>query len=239
MPKIMQNLVMLMEPSAFAHVVSVKSGNMCLNRFCIDEDASFELSGVNYLKKSSLNINHVIDAAFKKIIKSKTKNMDIHFVYACDYSRPFTKDYRLRSNILKGMKKYKFSKVMVTIIHLWRDRLITKEEMLYHCNGKKDTAGESVNEDIYSLFEDLCLGKVPDEYVDTYFLPQLTEEELDLVEQKNQNFMGTFNQMMNADVGKAVMAASKSDSKFVHGRGFRKTFTIENSSKQNVSCSCS
>ena len=27
-----------------------KTGNMILNRFCIDEDAAFELSGVNYLK---------------------------------------------------------------------------------------------------------------------------------------------------------------------------------------------
>ena len=27
-----------------------KTGNLILNRFCIDEDAAFELSGVNYLK---------------------------------------------------------------------------------------------------------------------------------------------------------------------------------------------
>ena len=33
---------------------SYKTGNMILNRFCIDEDAAFELSGVNYLK----NIRH-------------------------------------------------------------------------------------------------------------------------------------------------------------------------------------
>ena len=50
----MQNLVVLMEPtpSEYAHHTSLKGGNMCLNRFCIDEDAAFELSGVHYLDKS-------------------------------------------------------------------------------------------------------------------------------------------------------------------------------------------
>ena len=51
MSKIMQNLVVLMEPSEDAYDVSLKGGNMILNRFCIDEDAAFELSGVNYLEK--------------------------------------------------------------------------------------------------------------------------------------------------------------------------------------------
>ena len=33
-------------------------GNMILNRFCIDEDAAFEFSGVKYLKKSSWELRH-------------------------------------------------------------------------------------------------------------------------------------------------------------------------------------
>ena len=49
----MQNLVVLMEPSEDGYQIDMKAGNMILNRFCIDEDAAFELSGVNYLKKSS------------------------------------------------------------------------------------------------------------------------------------------------------------------------------------------
>ena len=51
-----QNLVVFMEPSADGFDISLKGGNMILNRFCIDEDAAFELSGVNYLKKSSAGI---------------------------------------------------------------------------------------------------------------------------------------------------------------------------------------
>ena len=48
----MQNLVLLMDPSKHAWEISLKSGNMIINRFCIDEDAAFELSGVSYLKES-------------------------------------------------------------------------------------------------------------------------------------------------------------------------------------------
>ena len=54
MSKIMQNLVVLMEPSKDAHNNSLEGGNMVLNRFCIDEDAAFELSGVNYLKDTQV-----------------------------------------------------------------------------------------------------------------------------------------------------------------------------------------
>ena len=51
MSKVMQNLVVLMEPSERVYRVHFKAGNMILNRFCINEDAAFELSGVNYLKE--------------------------------------------------------------------------------------------------------------------------------------------------------------------------------------------
>ena len=53
MPQIKQNLVVLMEPTDLTFQISLKGGNMCFNRFCIDEDAAFELSGVHYLEKLS------------------------------------------------------------------------------------------------------------------------------------------------------------------------------------------
>ena len=49
----MQNIVVFMEKSIFANETPLKSGNMILNRFCIDEDAAFELSGVNNLTNVS------------------------------------------------------------------------------------------------------------------------------------------------------------------------------------------
>ena len=56
MSKKMQNLFVFMEPTEDAWQTHLKAGNMILNRFCIDEDAAFELSGVNYLEKSSFDM---------------------------------------------------------------------------------------------------------------------------------------------------------------------------------------
>ena len=52
MPKTSQNIVILMEKSD-PWRIDMKGGNMYLNRFCIEEDSGFELSGVYYLKKYS------------------------------------------------------------------------------------------------------------------------------------------------------------------------------------------
>ena len=53
----MTNLVVFLEPSETAWNTSLKGGNMILNRFCIDEDAGFELSGVSYLEKTSIKMH--------------------------------------------------------------------------------------------------------------------------------------------------------------------------------------
>ena len=51
-----QNLAVLMEPSDDPSRIDLKVGNMYLNRFCIHEDAAFELSTVGYLEKSVENL---------------------------------------------------------------------------------------------------------------------------------------------------------------------------------------
>ena len=85
MSKIMQNLVVLMEPSEDAHITPLKGGNMILNRFCIDEDAAFELSGVNYLKKSSKDIEFGESIKFK--VKRKQKGKEYSFLRSYFISR--------------------------------------------------------------------------------------------------------------------------------------------------------
>ena len=61
----MQNLVVLMDPPDSAFDASVKGGRMILNRFCIDEDAGFELSGVSRLS-SICHISSKIKARTEK-----------------------------------------------------------------------------------------------------------------------------------------------------------------------------
>ena len=143
--------------------------------------------------------------------------MDIHIVYAGYFYYRIDNEDRLKSFILKGMKKYKIKKVMVTIIRMWRERVITKEAMEKYTKGEKFEK-DSVNDDLESLFEDLRLGKEPDEKVVwTYFLPKLTEEEMELVETKDPNYLQTFSNGDYADVEEAEMMLSESDSKFVQG----------------------
>ena len=74
MSKINHNLIFLMEPSEDPYYTSLKAGNMILNRFCIDEEAAFELSGVNYFQKSS---DDLLDGeSIKYKIKRKLKGKE-------------------------------------------------------------------------------------------------------------------------------------------------------------------
>ena len=68
MPKVMQNLVVLMEQTEEAHDISQKAGNMCFNRFCIDEGAAFELSAVRQFQNP---MSHKPSATVKEIFAEK------------------------------------------------------------------------------------------------------------------------------------------------------------------------
>ena len=63
MSKVMQNLVVFMDPSELAAETPLKVGKMALNRFSIDEDAAFELLGVNL----KLNLNYQANSYLKGI----------------------------------------------------------------------------------------------------------------------------------------------------------------------------
>ena len=134
---------------------------------------------------------------------------------------------------------------MFTHIVMWREFLITKEKMLEYSNGKVDGEKMSINDDIESLIEDIQLAKNPESFVHTYFLPQLTEEELALVERKDDKFMDTLfgrskvrrpfgthswgdyvHSFEYKDVDKAEMKASESDSKYLKASCVRTTETL-------------
>ena len=68
MPKVMQNLVVLRNPNKKDWQTSFKGGRMCFNRFSINEDAAFELSGVYNLK--GVHYSNVAKGYFNFIRKS-------------------------------------------------------------------------------------------------------------------------------------------------------------------------
>ena len=176
----------------------------------------------------------VINSALQNISENLAKELKIHFVYAGYYY--FYNEDKLRSIILNGMKKHKIKTVMLTRIYLERIHLITKEKMESYCKGEMATRHgdykDSVNDDLESLFENIRLGKEPDEEVRTYFLPKLTEEELELVEGRDTSYLQTFG-YSNPDVDKTEMMLSESDSKYVQEWCYRKTFVIKNLSEKS------
>ena len=60
-----------MDPSEEANRIDLKGGNMFMNRFSIDEDVAFELSGVYYLKKSSYDIIYEKNLELERKTKGK------------------------------------------------------------------------------------------------------------------------------------------------------------------------
>ena len=158
------------------------------------------------------------------MVKSKTEEIRLHFVYAGDYYL-----YR-KGNLVRilrlGMKKYNIRSITLTRIQMWRDKLITKEKMEKYFFGK-ERDNKTANDDIELLVENLQHGEVNDTApVGTCFIPKLTTEELKLVEQKDSNYMQTFFSN-KADVKEAEMKMSESDAKFVLGQFRRQTFTIQ------------
>ena len=170
----------------------------------------------------------------------------MHFVYAGYHY--FGNDNKLGSFILNELKKHKIKSVMVTSIFLYRAYLITKEKMESYCKGiyREYTGKDSVNDDLESLFENIRLGKEPDKmqwYNRTYFLPKLTEKELELVKRRDTSYLRTFHDFgvyeFNPDVDETEMMLSESDSKYVRGESRRRTFVIENSLKKSLQNKCS
>ena len=98
-----------------------------------------------------------------------------------------------------------------------------------HCKGEMSVK-DSVNDDLESLFKNIRLGKEPDEDVQTYFLSKLTEEELNLIERRDTSYLHTFRWIF-PDVDETEMMLSESNSKYVNGWSVRRTFVIENPSK--------
>ena len=52
MPKLMQKIVLFIEPPEGKYITPSKIGNLFMNRFSIDEDASHETLGIYYLEQT-------------------------------------------------------------------------------------------------------------------------------------------------------------------------------------------
>ena len=118
------------------------------------------------------------------------------------------------------------SQVMITRMHMCRHFLITQEKMEEICK-RKGLLKESVNDDIEALFADLQLGKKPKARSGSYFLPKLTQEEKELAEKKDLNYLETFSSL-NPNIDHDEMRSSESKSMYVREWCTRDTTIVKN-----------
>ena len=125
---------------------------------------------------------------------------------------------------------------------MYRDSLITNEKMTRMVNGKGyrqkdhetrtggDTYTDSVADDLESFFEEIQLGRISSSIAWTYFLPELSLKEMELIEKKDEDYIRSFKLLNDADVNETEMKLSSSSSKYVSAFCRRKTIVIDSKS---------
>ena len=122
------------------------------------------------------------------------------------------------------------------MLRMERLKLVTKEKVKKAYKGelKNDEDWKrykgSINDDLERFLINLQNQKeVEDEYVQSFFTPKLTNEELKLVQEGNEEDLKTYSDHFygrNPDVDIDEMKKSDSKSKYVHGRCRRTTIPL-------------
>ena len=189
--------------------------------------------------------------------------LEVHLVYVGNYYHYYNIDEgRLKAFVFQKMEKYEMKSVILSMIDMWRWNLITKEKMedialnstklessnlLIPMRSRKKFGlilgpilmpSKSFNADIETFFEGLKVAKVSTHRPRvTYFLPKLTDEEHELIKNKDQQYFKSFYFSTNPDVDENEMKRSQSESKFVFVESRRKTYILVNSLDQKNFCS--
>ena len=172
-----------------------------------------------------------------------TNDMMPHFIYCYGDYYSYTEEFKkLKEIILKKMREYGIQASILTILYMHRSRLITKEKSKQATEGKlKNDPGwkyyeGSINDDLDLFINNLQnSNEVEDEYVESFFLPKLTEEELKLVEEKNKEHMMSYWDGLDADVDVEEMKQSDSKDKYLHSYCSRDTVHLSLESNQTPS----
>ena len=182
----------------------------------------------------------IIDDAIEK---ASTDEENTHLIIAGDFS--FYPN-SLQVAIHRSMKKNNMKKILFTMLKLYRKNLITKEKVERYCTEyffshtpfgfihnerelkeAEQHLNESVFDDLESTFQHLKSGNENEACsknllpVMSYYIPKLTQKELNLVDVKDELYLKTFwnvrRPFLSVDVNPAEMKRSESNSKFVNG----------------------
>ena len=176
----------------------------------------------------------VFESGFKIISDYGETHLMPHLIY-CGMHYFWDGKDQLRRTFLDKMKNYGIRTAILTMLNMWRCNLVTKETVQQAYDGKlKDEIDwkdrESVHDDLEKFFSNLENHEsVGEEWVNSFFTPKLTEEELKLVEERNEQHLSTYEdhfQGINPDLNLEEMKKSDSASKYVHGCCIRQTFYL-------------
>ena len=171
-------------------------------------------------------------SSLRRAAKNNTNDLSTHIIYAGPYNLDWIE---WEPEILQRMVEKGLESSTMTFIYMYRDLLITKEKMKKICSGKGfrqkdhetpaggDTYKDSVGDDLELFFEDIKLGRSPLSMAWTFYAPELTLKEMELVDKKDQDYFRSFKWLNNADVNGIEMDSSSSTSKYVSAYCRRRT----------------
>ena len=183
-----------------------------------------------------MNDLEVFDAGVESVSEFQNDDLVPHFIYCGIHY--WTKELfdRLKEILLIKMRKNGIQTAILTTLCMHRWKLVTKEKVKQAYEGKLKNEQEwkfyeqSIHDDLETFFETLQgQKKIKNELVLSFFLPKLTEDELKLVEDKDELHLGTYSKHYdgrNPDVDIEEMKKSDSKSKYVHGQCWRGTFHL-------------
>ena len=178
----------------------------------------------------------IFDAGVKSISDFGKDELMPHFIY-CGSHYLDDEGEKLEEIILTKMKKYGIQSSILTMLYMARINLVTKETVKKAAEGKLknnenwEDEEESINDDLEKLLINLQNQKeIREEVVYSFFTPKIKNEELKLVEERNEEHLQTYGYYMvdglNPDVDVEEMKKSDSKSKYVHGRCLRLTIPL-------------
>ena len=175
----------------------------------------------------------IFDDGVKSISDFGKDDLMPHFIYCGDHYHHEPKycnhepKEKLKKIILAKMRKFGIQSSILTMLHMRRFRLVTKETTKKAAEGWKEG---SINDDLDRFFSDLQnQTEVKKERVPSFFMPKLTNKELRLVREGNREYLHTYVDSFNSknpDVGAEEMQQSNSKSKYVHARCCRYTYPL-------------
>ena len=168
----------------------------------------------------------IFDAGVKSISDFGKDDLMPHFIYCGVYYFCGEGQETLKEIILTKMKKYGIQSSILTMMFMERWNLVTKEKVkkLYKGELKNEPDWElyvgSINDDLERFLINLQnKNEIEEGYVQSFFTPKLTNEELKLVQKRSEHHLKTYYHHFvgrNPDVDIEEMKKSDSKSKYVH-----------------------